>query len=78
MAADLQLDAADLRFLVALHGLLEGPPLFLRDGLPPDLEVHIITVAPAAVGVAGLVGEGGQCAHQRILRWDFYGHSQQV
>ena len=34
---------------------------------PPDLEVHIIAVTPAAVGVTGLVGEGRKCAHQRVL-----------
>ena len=55
MAADLHRNTADLCFPVALHGLLEGPPPLFRDGLPSDLEVHIVAVIPAAVGVAGLV-----------------------
>jgi len=78
MAADLHRDAADFRLLVTVHGLLEGPPPFLRDGLPPDLEVHIIAVIPAAVGAAGLIGEGRQGPHKRVLGRDFHRHPQQV
>ena len=78
MVVDLQLDTADLRHLVALHGLLEGPPPFLQNGLPPDLEIHIIAVTPASVGAAGLVGEGRKCAHQFILGRDLQRHPQQV
>ena len=78
MAADLHRDTADLRFLFALHGLLEGPPPFLQNGLPPDLEIHIIAVTPASVGTAGLVGEGRKCAHQFILGRDLQRHPQQV
>ena len=78
MAADLHRDTADLRFLFALHGLLEGPPPFLRNGLPPDLEVHIIAVTPASIGAAGLVGEGRKCAHQLILGRDLQRYPQQM
>ena len=78
MAADLHRDTADLRHPVALRGLLEDPPPLLRDGLPPDLEIHIIAVTPAAVGAAGLVGEGRQGPHQRILGRDLHRHPQQV
>ena len=78
MAADLHRDAADLCFPVALHGLLEGPPPLFRDGLPSDLEGHIVAVIPAAVGVAGLVGEGRQGPHQRILGRDLHRHPQQM
>ena len=60
MTADLHRLAADLRFPVALYGLLEGPPPLLRDLLPLDLTVHLIAVIPATVGVAGLIGEGWQ------------------
>ena len=78
MAADLHRDTADLRHPVALRGLLEGPPPLLRDGLPPDLEIHIIAVTPAAVGAAGLVGEGWQGTHQRVLGRDLHRHPQQM
>ena len=78
MAANLHRDTADLRFSVALHDHLEGPLPLFRDGLPSDLEVHIIAVIPATVGAAGLVGEGQKCAHQRVLRWGLHQHPQQV
>ena len=78
MAADLHRDTADFRLLVTVHGLLEGPPPFLRNGLPPDLEIHIIAVTPAAVGAAGLVGERRKCAHQLILGRDLQRHPQQM
>ena len=78
MVVDLHRDTADLRHPVALRGLLEGPPPLLRDGLPPDLEIHIMAVTPASVGAAGLVGEGRKCTHQRVLGWDFHRHPQQM
>ena len=65
MAANLHRDTADLRFSVALHDHLEGPLPLFRDGLPSDLEVHIIAVIPATVGAAGLVGEGQFLRSQR-------------
>ena len=78
-AADLHRDTADFRLLVTVHGLLEGPTPFLRNGLPPDLEIHIIAVTPAAVGAAGLVGEGRKCAPPSLY-WggDLQRHPQQV
>ena len=78
MAADLQRDTADLRFPVALHGLFEGPPPLFRDGLPPHLQIYLIAVVPAAVGVTGLISEGWQDPHQRVLWRDFHWHPQQV
>ena len=43
---------------------LKARRALLRDGLPPDLEVHIVAVTPAAVGAAGLIGEGGAVCPQ--------------
>ena len=37
-----------------------------------------MAVTPAAVGVAGLVGEGRKCAHQRVLGRDLQRHPQQM
>ena len=41
-------------------------------------QVHIIAGTPASIGAAGLVGEGRQCANQRVLGRDLQRHPQQV